>query len=69
VDEGGRLQGLARLFLCKFLRRKLAQLVVNQRQKLVGGVRIALLHGGQDAGNVAHEANDNRRQSTLEATT
>jgi len=39
VDQGGGLQRLTRLFLGKPGRRQLAQLVVDQRQKLLGGVR------------------------------
>ena len=54
VDQGRGLERLAGLLLGQFLRRQLAQLVVDQRQKLLGGVGIALLDGGQDAGNVVH---------------
>ena len=38
-----------------FCGRQLAQLVVDQRQQLLGGVRVALLDGGQDAGDVGHD--------------
>ena len=34
--------------------REFAEFVVNQRQELLGGVRVALLDGGQDAGDLAH---------------
>jgi hypothetical protein len=36
------------------LRRQLAQLVIDQRQELLGGMRIALLDGGQDTGHIVH---------------
>jgi hypothetical protein len=34
--------------------RQLAQLVVDQRQELLGGRGVALLDGRQDAGNIGH---------------
>src|SRR5262249_56471555 len=43
-----------RLLLGQLLGRQLAQLVVDQRQQLLGGVRLALFDGGQDAGDFAH---------------
>ena len=54
VDQGGGLERLARLLLGQLLGRQLAQLVVDQRQQLLGGVRVALLDGGQDARNFTH---------------
>jgi hypothetical protein len=42
VDEGGRLQRLAGPHLGQFLGRQLAQLLVDQRQELLGSVRVAL---------------------------
>jgi len=54
VDQGGRLQRLAGCFLGKLLGRQAAQLVVDQRQQLAGGVRIALLDGVQDLSNFVH---------------
>ena len=39
-----------------FCGRELAQLVVDQRQELLGGVRVALLDGGQDLRDVGHAA-------------
>jgi hypothetical protein len=39
----------------------LTQLIVDQRQELPGGGRIAVLDGGQDAGDVGHAAEDNSR--------
>jgi hypothetical protein len=54
VDQGRGLERLAGLFVGQFLRRQLAQLVVNQRQELLGGVRVAGVDGGQDTRNVGH---------------
>jgi hypothetical protein len=54
MDERGRLKSLARFLLGQLLPRQLLQLVVDQRQQLLGGVRIAVLDGGQDAGDVGH---------------
>src|SRR5262245_37554217 len=54
VDQRGRLQGLARLLVGQPGRRELAQLVVDQRQQLLGRRRITLRDGGQDVGNITH---------------
>jgi hypothetical protein len=40
------------------LGRQSAQLVINQRQELVGGSGITLFDGGQNAGDFGHEAED-----------
>src|SRR6516165_10549510 len=55
VYQGGGLQGLTGSLLGHSLACRLAELVVYQGQQFLGGVRIALFDGGQDAGNVAHE--------------
>jgi hypothetical protein len=54
VDQGRGLEGLAGFFAGQPLRRQLAQLVVDERQELLGGARVALLDGRQDAGDIAH---------------
>lgn len=54
MDQSRRFQCLARPLLGQFARGKVAQLVVNQRQELFGGVRVALPDCGQDAGHLAH---------------
>ena len=54
VDQGGGLQCLAGLLLGQLLGGQLAQLVVNQGQKLCGGVWVALPNGVQDARNFTH---------------
>jgi hypothetical protein len=60
VNEGGRLQRLAWPFVRHFLCRQFAQLVIDEGQKLVGRMRIALIDGGEDARDFAHEAEDTR---------
>ena len=47
----------------RYLGRQPAQLVVDQRQELLGGVRIALLDGGQDAGDFVHGQHHWTRES------
>jgi hypothetical protein len=44
------------------LRRQLSQLVVDERQELLGGVRIALFDGRQDARDLAHSGEHNRQR-------
>ena len=61
MDQGGRLQRLTRLFLRESLCRELAQFIVDQRQELLSGRRIALLDRGQDTGNVRHEGKHTAR--------
>ena len=54
MDQGRGVERLARLLLGQLLGRQLAQLVVDQGQELLGGLRVALLDGRQDAGYVVH---------------
>src|SRR5207244_9612274 len=54
MHQGRGAERLPGLFLSQLGRRQLAQLVVDQREKLLGGVRIALLDGGQDAVHFTH---------------
>src|SRR5262245_23970779 len=54
VDQSGRLDGLAWFLLGQLLGRQLAQLIVDERQELLGGAGVALLDGGQDLGDFAH---------------
>jgi len=61
VDQGCSLQGLPRSFLGQLLGREFAQFVVDQRQELLGGVRVAFLDGGQDARNFTHGAPEVRK--------
>ena len=55
VDQGGGLQGLAGVLQGQPLGGQPAQLVVDERQELLRGVRVALLDGVQDARDVTHE--------------
>ena len=54
VDQRRGLQRLPRPLLRQALGGQLAQLVIDQRQQLGSGVRVALLDGGQDARDVTH---------------
>jgi hypothetical protein len=54
MHQRRRLQRLPRLFVRESRRSELSQLIVHQRQKLLGGLRIAGIDAGQDAGNVGH---------------
>ncbi len=56
VDQRGRLERLSGLFFCHPLRGKAAQFAVDERQELLGSLRIALVKGGQDAGDFVHSA-------------
>ena len=49
------LQRLARFLLGQLLRRKLSKLVIDQRQELIGGVRIAVFDGGQNTRDLMHD--------------
>ncbi len=54
VDQGGGLERLPRGFPGKLLGGQLAQLVINQRQQLAGGVRVAFGDGVQDLRDLVH---------------
>ena len=54
MHQGRGLQGLAGLFLSQSLGGKLAKLVIDQGQKLLGGFRVALLDRREDLGNDVH---------------
>src|SRR5947209_20614871 len=55
MHQGRRLQRLAGLFLSHLLGRQLPELVIDEGQELLGGVRVTLLDGRQDARKIAHE--------------
>src|SRR5262249_47320808 len=67
VDQRRRLQRLPRFFLGQLRRRELAELVVDERQKLLRGRGVALLDGGQDTGDVAHKLKHNLRERSRPA--
>src|SRR5205823_11377587 len=62
VDQRSRLKRLAGLFVGQFLRSEEAQLIVNKRQELLCGGRIALLDGGENSGDLTHEVQHSRRR-------
>src|SRR5262249_11991794 len=64
MHERRRLERLAGLLFGQLLRGQLAQLVVDQRQELLRGRRIAALDGRQDAGDIAHVGQCTPRQLT-----
>jgi hypothetical protein len=43
------------LFVGEFLPGQFAQLIVDQRQELLGGVQVTLLDGGQDVRDIGHQ--------------
>jgi phosphoribosylaminoimidazole carboxylase (NCAIR synthetase) len=58
VDEGGGLQGLAGRFVGHLGGGQLAQILIDERQQLLGGLRVALLDPVEDKCDFAvlHEA-------------
>lgn len=54
MNEGRRLQRLTRVFLGHLLCREPPQLLVDQRQKLLGRLQIALLNGAQNSRDIGH---------------
>jgi hypothetical protein len=55
VNQCRGLQLLARPLTGQLLGGQPQQFVIDQRQEPRGGVRVALLNRGQDAGDLAHE--------------
>jgi hypothetical protein len=54
VNECRRLERLPRLFVCQFCRRQLPQLVIHQRQELLGCRRIAGFNLREDHRHIGH---------------
>src|SRR5690242_873932 len=54
MDQGGGFERLAGFLLSDLLGGQAAQLLVNQWQKLLDGVWLALFKGGQDTRNFTH---------------
>src|SRR5262249_47198951 len=65
VDQGRGLEGLSRLFLSQQLGREPAQFVVDQGDEWLGGGRVALLDGRQDARDLTHWRNHAGRGGTV----
>ena len=55
MDQRGGVERVARRFVRHVPGREFAQLIVNERQQLRRGVRVAGVDGGQDARDVRHE--------------
>ena len=55
MHQGRGLKRLPRFLLGELLRRQFAQLVVDERQELLGGLRVALFDCRQNAGHITHE--------------
>jgi hypothetical protein len=55
VDEGRGLERLPRRFMSQLVRRQPAQFLVDQRQELRGGLRVARVDGIQHHRDVGHE--------------
>ena len=68
VHQRRGLERLPGLLLRQFVCRKFSQLLVNKRQEMLGGVRIAALDGRQDSGYVAHKQAVKAWGSTAEYT-
>ncbi len=56
MNERRRLQRLSRFLLDHLCDGQFAKFVINQRQKLVSGMGITLLNGGQDLSHFGHGA-------------
>src|SRR5262245_8828744 len=61
VNQGRGLERLAGLLLSYPLGSEPAQFVVDQRQQLLGGVRVAGLDGGQDTRDLGHSGQSTAR--------
>jgi hypothetical protein len=65
VNQGRRLQRLARLLLRHPFGSKSTQFVIDERKQLLRGAGVALLDRGQDASNVAHEREHIRQSQQI----
>ena len=55
VHQCCRLQGMARGLICHLGGRQLAQLAVNEREQVLGGLLVALVESVEDLGDVGDE--------------
>ena len=65
MNQGRGLERLAGRFFGHLLAGELAQFIIDQRQQLIGGVRIAVLDRVQDASDLAHEVEDSKEAGLL----
>jgi hypothetical protein len=56
MHQGGGLERVTRRAVGHFIRRELAQFRIDQRQQLIGGLRVAVLDGLKNAGHVAQSS-------------
>ena len=56
VDKSRGLERLPRLLVSQFLSGKLAQFIIDQRQKLAGRLLIALVNFGKEKGKIRHRS-------------
>ena len=64
MDQGRGVERLARLLVRQPLGGQLAQLIVDQGQELLGGLRVAGLDGREDARDVVHGGRSAGPEST-----
>jgi hypothetical protein len=55
MDQSGGVERLARFFACQLLSGQPAQLVINQRQQLIGRLRLSALDGVQELSEIVHQ--------------
>jgi hypothetical protein len=67
MHQPRRLQRLAGLLLVHLLCSQSPEFFVDQRQKLFGRLRIALLNCGQDSRDVAHTGSEGASEITRSA--
>jgi hypothetical protein len=60
VDQGRGVKRVAGAFVGHMPGREPAKLVVDQRQQLRRGARVAVLDSAEEAGDLVHEAEDTR---------
>src|SRR5262245_30734846 len=61
MDERGSFQRLAWFFGGQFCGGEPAELVIDERKELLGGLRVAAVDGGENARDFAHAAQHKRR--------
>jgi hypothetical protein len=66
VNEGGGIEGVPGGFRCHPRGREFSQLVVDQRQQLIGRLAVALLDGREDAGHVVHRRGRRENRPSFE---
>jgi hypothetical protein len=65
VDKSGRLESVVGGLGRHPGGGEFPQLVVHEREELLGGARVPLFNGDEDAGDLAHGVEDTRRGAEL----